>query len=53
MSLLLLKLQSGLTEHFWQYLATPIMKKFLEDGSMRIVMKLPPVIAPFKVAVLP
>jgi len=43
----------GLDRTFLAILSHSYNEEVLEDGSMRIVMKLPPVIAPFKVAVLP
>jgi len=43
----------GLDRTFLAILSHSYNEEVLEDGSMRIVLKLPPVIAPCKVAVLP
>ncbi len=43
----------GLDRTFLAIFSHAYNEEILEDGSSRVVMKLPPVIAPFKVAVLP
>ncbi|MBI9039254.1 MAG: glycine--tRNA ligase [Bacteroidales bacterium] len=43
----------GLDRTFLALFSHSYNEEVLEDGSMRVVMKLPPIIAPYKVAVLP
>lgn len=43
----------GLDRMFLAVMSTAYTEEQLEDGSSRIVMKLPPVLAPYKVAVFP
>ena len=43
----------GLDRMFLAVMSTAYTEEQLEDGSSRIVMKLPPVLAPYKIAVFP
>ncbi len=43
----------GLDRMFLAILSTALRQEKLEDGSKRVVMKIPPFLAPYKVAVLP